>query len=65
DALIQETIRTEFAGVTVLIIAHRLNSVADADMIIEMGDGEVKSITRNRPTINDSGELITERVVIE
>ncbi|MBL7998847.1 MAG: ATP-binding cassette domain-containing protein [Candidatus Kapabacteria bacterium] len=39
DALIQRTIREEFAGVTVLIIAHRLNSVADADMIIEMSGG--------------------------
>ncbi len=42
DALIQHTIREEFKGVTVLIIAHRLNSVADADMIIEMHHGEAR-----------------------
>lgn len=44
DALIQQTIRTEFKGVTVLIIAHRLNSVADCDKIIEMNNGQAKEI---------------------
>jgi ABC-type multidrug transport system fused ATPase/permease subunit len=39
DALIQETIRSEFAGITILIIAHRLNSIADADYILEMDRG--------------------------
>lgn len=36
DALIQETIRQEFATVTVLVIAHRLETLADADMIVTM-----------------------------
>ncbi len=39
DALIQQSIHEEFAGITMLIIAHRLNSVADADMIIELIHG--------------------------
>ncbi len=42
DALIQRTIREEFKGVTMLIIAHRLNSIADADLIIEMHQGEAR-----------------------
>lgn len=46
DALIQRTIKDEFADVTVLIIAHRLDTVSDADMIIELADGKVASITR-------------------
>lgn len=62
DALIQQTIRQEFAGVTVLIIAHRLNSIADADMIIEMGDGEVKNITLQQTSIAQDGSLVTERI---
>ncbi|MFM8472134.1 MAG: ABC transporter transmembrane domain-containing protein [Candidatus Kapaibacterium sp.] len=39
DALIQQTLRSEFRNVTMLIIAHRLHTIADADMIIEMQDG--------------------------
>lgn len=41
DMLIQHTIRTEFAHATVLTIAHRLGTVADADMIIELRNGSV------------------------
>lgn len=39
DALIQQTIREEFSGVTMLIIAHRPSSVSDCDQIIELRDG--------------------------
>lgn len=46
DALIQETIRSEFSGVTILIIAHRLNSIADADYILEMDRG-VATLRKN------------------
>ncbi len=46
DALIQQTIRDEFADVTVLIIAHRLDTVADADMIVELSAGRVIQINR-------------------
>ena len=41
DRLIQDTVRSELAGVTVLVIAHRLDTVADADMLIELADGKV------------------------
>lgn len=41
DALIQQTIREEFAGVTMLIIAHRPSSVSDCDQIIELRDGQI------------------------
>ncbi|MGA0833854.1 MAG: ATP-binding cassette domain-containing protein, partial [Candidatus Kapaibacteriota bacterium] len=46
DALIQRTIREEFANVTVLVIAHRLETVTDADMTIELSAGVVASVTR-------------------
>jgi ABC-type multidrug transport system fused ATPase/permease subunit len=39
DAVIQQTLRSEFRDVTMLIIAHRLHTIADADMIIEMRNG--------------------------
>ncbi|HKU38589.1 MAG TPA: ATP-binding cassette domain-containing protein, partial [Polyangiales bacterium] len=48
DRLIQETIRSEFEGVTVLVIAHRLDTVADADLRIELAAGRVASIEERR-----------------
>jgi len=41
DRLIQETVRSEFRDVTVLVIAHRLETIADADQIIELARGRV------------------------
>ncbi len=41
DRLIQDTVRSELEGVTVLVIAHRLDTVAHADQIIELSHGRV------------------------
>ncbi|KAG7304443.1 ABCC5 [Plutella xylostella] len=41
DALIQKTIRTCFADCTVLTVAHRLHTVADADRVIVMDAGQI------------------------
>jgi ABC-type multidrug transport system fused ATPase/permease subunit len=56
DALIQQTLRSEFKDVTMLIIAHRLHTVADADMIIEMRDG----IAHVASSIRDVGDSLEE-----
>ena len=42
DALIQATIRWECRDRTVLVIAHRLGTVEDCDMVIDLEDGKVK-----------------------
>ena len=42
DSIIQRIIRTQFKDATVLMIAHRLNTIIDADSIIVMGNGRVK-----------------------
>jgi ABC-type multidrug transport system fused ATPase/permease subunit len=41
DAVIQEAIRRECKDQTVLIIAHRLGTVADCDLVIELSHGQV------------------------
>jgi ABC-type multidrug transport system fused ATPase/permease subunit len=41
DALIQNMIRENFAGATVLTIAHRLNTILDSDRVLVLDDGRV------------------------
>ena len=41
DALIQDTIRTNFSHATVLTIAHRLETIVDADRIMLLSDGKL------------------------
>ena len=41
DALIQTTIKSEFASHTVITIAHRLNTILDADRVLVLEQGKV------------------------
>eukprot|EP00238_Polyblepharides_amylifera_P010165 CAMPEP_0196593128 /NCGR_PEP_ID=MMETSP1081-20130531/74750_1 /TAXON_ID=36882 /ORGANISM="Pyramimonas amylifera, Strain CCMP720" /LENGTH=499 /DNA_ID=CAMNT_0041917015 /DNA_START=203 /DNA_END=1702 /DNA_ORIENTATION=+ len=58
DAKIQTTLRSEFRKVTLLTVAHRLNTVMDYDRIVVMGNGKV--VEEDNPLAllkNTHGEL--------
>lgn len=41
DQKIQKAIRSEFSNATVITVAHRLNTIMDADLILVMDDGKM------------------------
>jgi len=57
DALIQDTIKSEFADVTVFCIAHRLHTVAHYDSIIVMDNGRVAEIGSPYDLLHNSNDI--------
>jgi ABC-type multidrug transport system fused ATPase/permease subunit len=59
DAAIRQTLRHACRDVTVLTIAHRPASVADADMIVELASGSVARIWKPPEAITPSPDRAT------
>ncbi|KAI7972978.1 hypothetical protein EIK77_001552 [Talaromyces pinophilus] len=55
DAMIQNVLRTEFIGSTVLTIAHRLETVIDYDRILVMSAGEIVELDTPRNLLDRRG----------
>ena len=55
DRMIQETVRREFRESTVIIIAHRLDTVMDCDRVVVMGEGRVLEVGPPGQLALDSG----------
>jgi ABC-type multidrug transport system fused ATPase/permease subunit len=59
DALIQGTIRSEFAACTVLTVAHRLNTVVDCDRVLVMVSGVVVEFDSPAALLRDDNSHFT------
>lgn len=57
DKLIQEVLATKTKGKTVLIIAHRTDTVLDSDKILALENGEVREFGSPQSLLKDSNSL--------
>lgn len=63
DALIQRSIREEFKNTTLLVVAHRLSTVADFDRILVVGDGKTVEWGSPRELMEQEGEGVFREMV--
>lgn len=64
DNKIQTTIRNEFAHCTVLTIAHRLETIADYDLIVVMDQGSVVEIGSPLELLSSVDQETTKEVLL-
>ncbi|GLT85717.1 hypothetical protein SLE2022_038970 [Rubroshorea leprosula] len=62
DALIQKTIREEFKSCTMLIIAHRLNTIIDCDHILLLDSGWVLEYDTPEALLSKEGSAFSKMV---
>lgn len=57
DQLIQTSIRTHFAGCTILTIAHRIDTIIDYDRVVVMDNGRVVECDSPQALLQSPGSL--------
>ncbi|KAI3908615.1 hypothetical protein MKX01_027481, partial [Papaver californicum] len=62
DALIQKTIREEFKSCTMLIIAHRLNTIIDCDRVLLLDAGQVLEFDTPDELLSHEGSSFSKMV---
>jgi ABC-type multidrug transport system fused ATPase/permease subunit len=62
DQLIQQTIKNEFKNVTILTIAHRINTIIDYDKVIVMSNGQIAEFDTISNLIKDENSLFKRLV---
>ena len=62
DNLIQKTIREAFADCTMLVIAHRLNTIIDADRILVMDQGKIAEFDTPAALLADEESMFSKLV---
>ncbi|KAI3996328.1 hypothetical protein MKX01_026796 [Papaver californicum] len=62
DSLIQKTIREEFKSCTMLIIAHRLNTIIDCDRVLHLDAGQVSEFDAPEELLSNNGSSFSKMV---
>ena len=62
DTLIQQALRTHFQGLTIVVIAHRLDTIIDSDTVVVMRDGEVGESGPPWELLQREGSLFSQLV---
>ena len=63
DTLIQELIRKEFKDVTVICIAHRLDTIIDYDRILVLSNGKIKEFDTPQNLLNQGDKSVFYQMV--
>ena len=54
DELVQRIIQTQFSGLTILSIAHRLGTIIDADKVLLLENGKVREFDSPKKLVSDA-----------
>ncbi|PYI00738.1 ABC transporter [Aspergillus sclerotiicarbonarius CBS 121057] len=58
DALVQKVLREEFRGYTVLVVAHRLETIAEADTVVVLDQGHVAEVDGVQELLQRDGSVL-------